>query len=45
MLTMEEAAMKHTLKRQRTGNQAQGSLSLLERIQPDAAGSLGGASP
>jgi transposase len=38
MLTMEEAAMKHTLKRQRTGNQAQGSLSLLERIQPDAAG-------
>jgi len=35
---MEEAAMKHNLKRKRTGNQAQGSLSLLERIQPDSAG-------
>ena len=30
--------MKHNLKRKRTGNQAQGSLSLLQRIQPDAAG-------
>jgi len=29
---MEEAAMKHNLKRKRTGKQAQGSLSLLERI-------------
>jgi transposase len=35
---MEEAAMKHNLKHKRIGNQAQGSLSLLERIQPDAAG-------
>ena len=36
--TMEEAAMKHKPKRARTSKPERGSLSLLERIQPDAAG-------
>jgi transposase len=34
---MEEAAMKHNSKRERTGK-ARGAISLLDRIQPDAAG-------
>jgi len=35
---MEEAAMKHHQRRERTGKKARVSSSLLERIQPDAAG-------
>jgi transposase len=35
---MEEATMKHNPKRAHTGKKAGDSLSLLERIQPDAAG-------
>jgi transposase len=35
---MEEAAMKHNPKRERVSKKARPSLSLLERIQPDAAG-------
>jgi transposase len=35
---MEEAAMQHNRKRERTGKRARLSLSLFERIQPDAAG-------
>jgi transposase len=35
---MEEAAMQHNRKRERTGKRARLSVSLLERIQPDAAG-------
>src|ERR1700719_4569689 len=35
---MEEAAMKHNQQRARSGKKSRGSISLLERIQPDAAG-------
>src|SRR3984957_10991218 len=35
---MEEAAMKHNQQRARSGRKSRGSISLLERIQPDAAG-------
>jgi transposase len=35
---MEEAAMKHTSKRERVSQKARPSISLLERIQADAAG-------
>jgi transposase len=35
---MEEAAMRHTPKRQRVREKDRPSVSLLERIQPDAAG-------
>jgi transposase len=35
---MEEAPMKHKAKRARASRKARPSLSLLERIQPDAAG-------
>jgi len=35
---MEEAAMKHNPKRERMSKKARPSISLLERIQPDAAG-------
>ena len=35
---MEEAPMKHNSKRERTGQKARVSSSLLEHIQPDAAG-------
>ena len=37
-LTIEEALMKHKPKRERTSRKERPSLSLLERIQPDAAG-------
>ena len=37
-LTMEEAAMKHNLTRERKEKPTRQSVSLLERIQPDAAG-------
>src|ERR1700722_14288068 len=35
---MEEAAMKHNQQRARSGKKSRGSISLLERIQPAAAG-------
>src|ERR1700719_508302 len=35
---MEEAAMKHNQQRARSGKKSRSSISLVERIQPDAAG-------
>jgi hypothetical protein len=39
-LTMEAGAMRHNPKRQRVSEKDRPSVSLLERIQPDAAGSI-----